>query len=107
MERFPDSIGFFKSGRDLIVHSQFINPCEYSVSTLKGHGMRDADIICSFANLIRRTVLKKREQEQVEFPMKSNKLIEEIHKGPMIEIYNAIFMSPSMSMAAAGLIQCI
>ena len=55
--------------------------------------MLDADIIRSFANLIRRTVLKKREQEHVEFSMKSNKLIQEIHKGPMIEIYNAIFMS--------------
>ena len=93
LERFPDSIGFFRSGKYLIVHSQYINPCEYSVSTLKGHGMRDTDIIRSFANLIRRRVESKRDEEHTSFPMKPNELVEELHKGPIPELYNAIYMT--------------
>ena len=39
MEHFPESIGFFKTGRHIIVYSQFTNTCAYSVSTLRGSGM--------------------------------------------------------------------
>ena len=44
-QRFPDSIGFFKTGRHVIVYSQLTNPCEYSINTLMGTGMRNEDII--------------------------------------------------------------
>ena len=36
-EEFGDDIGFFPTGKYVIVHSSSINPCEYSVATLKGH----------------------------------------------------------------------
>ena len=48
MELFPESIGFFKTGRHIIVYSQFTNPCAYSVSSLRGSGMRDKSL-CIFS----------------------------------------------------------
>ena len=48
MEHFPESIGFFKTGRHIIVCSQFTNPCAYSASTLRGYGMR-GNPLCIFS----------------------------------------------------------
>ena len=36
-DRFPDTIGFYRTGRHMIVYSQNVNPCQYSISTLKGY----------------------------------------------------------------------
>ena len=40
-QRFPDSIGFFKTRRHVIVNFQFANPSEYSTNTLMGAGMQN------------------------------------------------------------------
>ena len=91
LDKFCDSIDFFPKGKHIIIHSQFMNPCEYSVATLKGHGMRDSDIISSFANYIKRVVNTK--EKRTNFPMKPKELIEEIHRGPTCVLYNTIFMT--------------
>ena len=54
--------------------------------------MRDADIIRSFANMIKR-ILKQEVESRTNFPLAPNELKEEINKGPMPELYNAIFMT--------------
>ena len=61
--------------------------------------MRDTDIIRSFANLIRRRVECKRDEEHTSFFMKPNELVEELHKGPIPELYNAIHMTLNGSVA--------
>ena len=62
------------------------------MSTLKGKGMRDSDVIKSFANLIKRNI-KKEEKSHPNFPFTPTQLIEEVNKGPMFDLYNAIFMT--------------
>ena len=47
-DAFPDTIVFFRNGKFVIVYGQHTNPCEYSVNTLKGSGLREDDIIRSF-----------------------------------------------------------
>ena len=50
-------IGFYRAKNHVIVYSQNVNPCQYSVSTLKGFRLRTDDIIECFANLIKRSIL--------------------------------------------------
>ena len=54
-KRFPESIRFYKSGKYVTVYSQYTNPFEYAISTLKGFGMRN-DIMKSFANMIKQNI---------------------------------------------------
>ena len=92
MEHFPESIGFFKTGRHIIVYSQFTNPCAYSVSTLRGSGMRDKDIIKSFANMVKRNA-KTSKGDMPKFPYSPTELMQGTEKGPMCDLYNVIFMT--------------
>ena len=43
LKEFPDEMVFFPSGKYLLLHPTDINPCSYSVATLHGYGLRDAD----------------------------------------------------------------
>ena len=54
--RFPESIEFYVSGKYAIVHPQYTNPCEYSVSTLKDFRLRNKDIMKSFAKIIKQSI---------------------------------------------------
>ena len=54
ISQFPEELSFFPNGKYVIVHACDINPCEYSVATLKGHGLRDNDLMLAFANMIKR-----------------------------------------------------
>lgn len=51
-DRFPDKIGFYRTENLVIVYSQNMNLCQYSISNLKGFGLL-ADDIKFFANLIK------------------------------------------------------
>ena len=97
MEHFPESIGFFKTGRPIIVYSQFTNPCAYSVSTLRGSGMRDKDIIKSFANMVKRNA-KNSKGDVPKFPYSPTELMQGTEKGPMCDLYNVKFMTLHDSM---------
>ena len=81
MEHFPESIGFFKTGRHIIVYSQFTNPCAYSVSTLRGSGMRDKDIIKSIANMVKRNA-RTSKGDVPKFPYSPTELMQGTEKGP-------------------------
>ena len=53
IKRFGEEITFFPYGRHLFVHPIDINPCAYSVSTLKGCGLRDKDLARAFGKMIK------------------------------------------------------
>ena len=58
-ETFPESIGFYKTGRQVIVFSQLVNPCEYSVNILKGGGLTELELTKSFATMVKRKAAEK------------------------------------------------
>ena len=95
-EKFGDDIAFFISGRNCIVHSSKINPCEYSIATIKGNGLRDDDIIRAFGAMVKRKVKARSEESKhaMNFPFTPEELIDKINdEGPIPEIYNAIYSS--------------
>ena len=63
-KRFGDELAYFNTGRNCIVHYCEINPCEYSVATIKGKGIRDDDIIRAFGALVRRKIEERNEEKK-------------------------------------------
>ena len=74
-----EDIGFFRSGKHVIVYSQYVNPCQHSVSTLKGFGLREDDIIKPFARLVKRNIPKRPDDARYS----PAELEKEIMKGAM------------------------
>ena len=68
-----------------------MNPCEYSVATLHGYGLRDDDLARSFGKMIRRKIHKRKMAELL--PKETRALEERINAGPLPELYNAIIYS--------------
>ena len=108
-ERFGDDVGFFPSGKYIIVPSAFLTPCTYSVATLKGAGLRDIDIARGFAAMVRRNITakseskpesksgskseSKSEEESTGFPFTADQLRKELHRGPVNDLYNVIYLT--------------
>ena len=69
-EKFGDEISFFTTGRNCVVHASDINPCQYSIATIKGNGLRDDDIIRAFGSMIRRKIAarKAKATQRMSFP---------------------------------------
>ena len=88
---FPDSIGFYKTMHQVIVFSSDMNPLDYTVATVKGHGMRDDDLIKACAKLINKSWNMKREQEHFSRPHTPEEVIEKLNNGPLQELYNLIY----------------
>ena len=65
-----------------------MNPCQYSVSTLLGQGLRDKDYINSFANFIRLKIGKKDPPIQNFEP---EQILDSLNEGPLPELFNTIF----------------
>ena len=89
-EKFGDDIGFFSSGKHVIVHSAWLNPCQYSVATLKGAGLRDIDLAKGFASMIKR---KNSLSTAASFPYSIESLIEDLDRGPLTDLYNIIHLT--------------
>lgn len=90
MSYFPGRLGFFSSGRQVIVYSSDMNPLKYTEATLKGHGLRDEDMIRACAAMIRRKV-NTRIEEESSWPCTPEELTEKLDRGPLQEIYNLIY----------------
>ena len=88
---FHDDIGFFNKGRHVIVYSTDTNPCQYSVSTLQGTGLRDADLIKAFTNMVHRKI--ENEKKEQAWPVTPEQLTEMLEKGPLSILYNVIYLS--------------
>ena len=90
--KLKDDVVFYPSGKFLIVHSPEINPCEYSLATLRGSGLRDEDLSKSFGRMIRRKLNAKKKTE-MELPLSPEEFLSMLDEGPLPEIYNAIYYS--------------
>ena len=55
---FPEVICFFSYGKFVIVYSADTNPCQHTVSTLKGTGLRNRDLmyVCIYFTIIKRAI---------------------------------------------------
>ena len=72
-----------------------MNPCDYSVSTLKGHGLRDNDLIRAFARMMNGKI-EKRKAEVMQWPCTPEEIIDRLDRGPLDrgplkELYNVIY----------------
>ena len=93
-ERFPDDISYYNKGKCLIVHCSDMNPCKYTVVVLKGKGLRNNDIIRSFGALIQRKIKKcPEDKNKFEWPCNPEELMGMLNRGPLLEIYNAVYYS--------------
>lgn len=80
-ERFGETISFYKSGRNLIIHPTSVNPCYYALATLRGAGLRDDDLTRAFASMLRRKLTREAAQE---WPISAEDLITKLdHSGPL------------------------
>ncbi len=90
-ERFGDSISFFKSCRNLIVHPTSVNPCFYATATLKGAGLRDDDLTRASARMLRSKLTRVYAQE---WPISADNFIARLDNNEPIDvIYNTIAWS--------------
>ena len=81
--RFPEEVDFSSSGKYVTVYSSQVNPCDYSIATLKGSGLSDENHIRAFSNLIRKKVEK---MEFSDLPSEPEKLIEAFESEGAIQI---------------------
>ena len=103
IEKFDEKIWFFPSGKQLIVFSIEVNPCQYSVATLDGFGLSDNDIIRSFARMARQK-LQTCNQLRESWPMSIDDIENFVQRGPLPELYNAIYatINPSFKVHSTG-----
>eukprot|EP00794_Sanderia_malayensis_P017234 gene17234-18955_t len=104
LEQFTEErLGFFPQGKYVIVYSQDTNPCEYSASTLLGHGLRDNDLIRSVARMIRNKIELVKDEEH-SWPYTPNEVVEKLDSGPIRELYNLIYatINPNFKINSQG-----
>ena len=80
------------TGKHVMVYSQIVNPCQYSISILKGFALRADDIIKYFANLIKRSI-PLRFKDSLKFPYSPPERASESMYGPMCILFNMILMT--------------
>ena len=90
IKNFEENIAFFPSGKYLVVHPIDINPCTYSVATLRGCGLRDGELTKAFGRMIRRKFEERKTSEDT-WPL--TELLSKLDSGPLPELYNAIYFS--------------
>ena len=102
--KFPERIGFYPSGKYLIVYSSDVNPCTYSVATLKGAGLRTSDLAKTFGRMISKKLAFTNQEKEGNFPYSYEELIERLDEGPMSELYNIIFatIQPEFTLTETG-----
>eukprot|EP00795_Rhopilema_esculentum_P000574 gene574-10262_t len=83
-------ISFYNSGKYLIVHASDVNPCEYAIATLHGCGLRDDDLSKAFGRMVKRK-LEARRNAPRQWPCTTEEILSQLDRGPLPEIYNAIF----------------
>ena len=102
IDRFNGTIGFFPAGLPVVVHSPDMNPCLYSVATLKGFGLRDQDLLKAFWNMIKCKI--KEREHVVQFLLKIQQMDTVLEKGPLKDHYNAVFatINPNFTLTDNG-----
>ena len=49
----PEELSFYPVGCYVVVHSSDMTPCDYTVSTLKGYGLRNNNLIRAFSRMMK------------------------------------------------------
>ena len=94
LEDHHQDLGYYNSGKNVIVYSLYINPCLDAVSTLQGHGLRKNDITKAFSKMINRVVRSSDYQKSYEWPFSFRNLVEKLEDEiPLAELYNAIYLT--------------
>ena len=103
IEKFDEKTGFFPSGKQLLLSSIEVNPCQYSVATIDGFDLSDKDIIRSFAPMARRK-LQTCSQLRESWPMSIDDIENFVQRGPATELYKAIYaiINPSFKVHSSG-----
>ena len=70
------------------MHASDVNPCQYVVSTLRSCGLRDNDIVLSFARMIKKMMKSKGQSPYRKTP---EEFEEALKTGPLQALYNAIY----------------
>ena len=65
IKHFGEKIRFSNVGKYVALHSSAVNPLTFTAATLKGHGLREENVIKCFANLVRRKLGKEAMGEEV------------------------------------------
>ena len=84
-KKFDKKIGFFPSGKQLIVFSIEFNPCQYSAATLDGFGLSNNDVIRSFARMVGRK-LQTCNQLRESWPINIDDNQNFVQRGPLPEL---------------------
>ena len=85
-----------------------MNPCEYSIATIKGNSLHDQDNIRSFGALIQRRLNQLKEQtdnlDERKWPYTPEEFLPLLESGPMPQLYNATYatLHPTIKINNAG-----
>ena len=71
---FENEVSFYSLGKYIVVCPSDVNPCIYSIATLKGRGLRDLDLVKSFGRMIRRKIEEKKKKEN-KWPLTQDELL--------------------------------
>ena len=96
IRHFEEKIIFSKVGKYVVVHSSAVNALTYTASTLKGHGLREENVIRCFANLVRRKLGKENDdiRSEVYVPPTVSEFMDDLDSlSPVKCIFNAISLS--------------
>ena len=74
----------------MIVHASDINQCKYAVNVLHGCGLRDTDIVRSFAKLVKKLMDKRVWPAP---PKTATEYQAALKVGPLPVLYNAIYLT--------------
>ena len=85
IEKVDEKIGFFPSGKQLIVFSIEFNSCQYSVATLDDFGLSNNDVIRSFARMVGRK-LQTCNQLRESWPINIDDNQNFVQRGPLPEL---------------------
>ena len=83
---------FLSSRKYLVVHPLDNNPCTYSLATLHGCGLRDADTTKAFGKMIRGKIEGRKSFEET-WPLTPGDVIPKLDNGPLSELYISIYFS--------------
>lgn len=91
IEKYGDEVNFGKICNKLVVHSSDVSPFAYSMATIQGHGLREADLTKAFSRLIRRKIS---DRQAIKWPLEADELFSLFDSyRPLQCIYNAIAWS--------------
>ena len=95
VNEFPERIGFYSTVHQVIVYANNMNPLDFTAATIKGHGLRDEDLIRAWAKMIKRKLDKKHQEMEFCWPYTPDEVIKRLDSGPAQDLYNLVYTKTS------------